>query len=209
FGALEHLDLGMNHLPAAVTGLELTVENDSRSDFELVLEIADLMKPGERQNSSPVARLRLQDPPAAPARIRGADGDDLRCDRSLRSRNELRDRRQRAAVLVAKRQGVENVLDRGNSGPRELVRSLRSYALHELRRRREQGERRAEVAFRGSIDRGGRGPLPQALDLAQALRGAAVARLFGVERKIGDERAQPLERSPIRPAFFRRVVDQL
>ena len=208
-GALEHLDLGVNHLPPAVAGFELTMENDSRTGLQLLLEVADLMEPRERQYRAAVARLRLEDAPPAPAGVGGADGDDLRGDGGFRSRHELRDRRQRTAVLVTERQVIENVLDRADAEACELLRPLRADALHELRRRGEQRECRAEVAVRRRIRRGGHGRLLQTLDLAQPLRGAPMPHVFGVEREVGHQRAQSFERPPICPAFFCRPVDEL
>src|SRR5262249_52145360 len=180
--ALENLDLGMDHLPAAVRGFELAVEDDSRADFEPLLEIGDLVEPGERQHSAPVTRLRLEDPSTPSARVRLSDSYDLRGDGGFRSANELRDRRQRTAVLVAKRQVVEDVLDRGDAEARELIRALRPHAFHELHRRREQRERGTEVALGRSIDRVWRGGPLQALDLGETLHGTPVARVVSVER---------------------------
>ena len=137
-GALEQLDLRVNHLPPAVAGFDLAVQNDSRTGLSGCSKYrSDGTR--ERQSAPPsiavASRMRRRRRPAKRSRRRRSRptvaSDPGRASRSASA----------TAVLVAERQMEEQIVDRREAERRELLGALRSDALHELHRRGEQCER--------------------------------------------------------------------
>src|SRR5579862_8412357 len=140
----EILDLGMDHPPrsAGERRLDLAVHEEPLSLAQPAAEPRDLVEPDEDEQPARVAQHRLQDGTAAPSRARLVDARHLADGRRLVPRHERGERTERASVLVAERQVVEDVLDRAEAEARELLRALRADAaehLHLLRERRERG----------------------------------------------------------------------
>src|SRR5437879_1985382 len=90
-----------------------------------------------------VAEHDLEAAPAAAARARLVDAGDVAHRRRLLADVELTERAERAPVLVAERQVVEEVLDGREAEARQLGGALRADAAHRLRGLGERGERRA------------------------------------------------------------------
>ena len=208
--ALEDVHFRVDHLPAPAAGLELPVEHDACADLELLREVRRLVEPRQRQHCSAVTRLRLEDAPPAPARVRRADGNDLRRHGRFRARHELRHRRERAAILVTERQVIQHIFDAGDPEPRELLGALGADTLEKLRGGGEQSQRRSDVTFRREVRRSRRRTgLLQRVQLVKTCGGGALPRLVGVEREVVEESAQPLQRRSGPSLLLRGAVDQL
>src|SRR5438128_495590 len=114
-------------------------------------EVRDLVEPDEEEEPVAVAQHDLEDVPAAAARARLADAGDLAHRRRLLADVELAERLERAPVLVAERQVIEEVLDGREAEARQLGGALRADAAHRLRGLGERGERRADRGRRGPV----------------------------------------------------------
>src|SRR5207244_1686875 len=104
-----------------------------------------------RARAVAVAQHDLEDAPAAAARARLVNAGDLAHRRRLLADMELAERPERAPVLVAERQVIEEVLDRVQAEARQLGSALRADAAHRLRGLGERGERHADRGRRRPV----------------------------------------------------------
>jgi hypothetical protein len=159
----ELLDLGMDDAAraAAERQVDAPVHHEALPLAEAPPEPPDLVEPDEHQERVGVAQPHLEHraPVAARARLLhlrdGADG------RRLLAGPERAERQERAAVLVAERQVIEEVLDGVEAEAAELLRPLRADAGDGGGRRRERREplrervrgRPIRAPFRGRVRR--------------------------------------------------------
>src|SRR5881628_1723820 len=149
----EDLHLGVDDAlgTAAERRLDPAVHDEALPLAQAAAEVRDLVEPDEEEEPVAVAQHDLEDVPAAAARARFADAGDLAHHRRLLADVELAERLERAPVLVAERQVIEEVLDGREAEARQLGGALRADAAHRLRGLGERGERRADGGRRRPV----------------------------------------------------------
>ena len=114
--------------------LELAEEDDALMRTEDVVE-ERLVEPDGAERAGAVAHDQLEDLEARPARRANPAPDDFADDRRRDAGPQRGDRLERAAILVADREPIEEVFDRVQADALEIGRAPRADALEELQRR--------------------------------------------------------------------------
>src|SRR5262249_20765896 len=147
------LDLGMDHAPAgaAERRRDLAVHEEALSLAEPAPEVRYLVEPDEDEQPASVAQDRLQDGPAPPPRARLVHARDLADGGRFGAGLEGGERAERAAVLVAEREMVEDVLHGAEPETGEVGGPLLADPTHHLEGLGEPRQRRLDRRVRGSI----------------------------------------------------------
>ena len=134
---VEDLVLRIRELESAVSPhLGETEQHDALTPGEDVAQ-ERLVQPRRPQRPAWIADERLEDlEPRTPGRAEAAAQDAPRHGRGL-TRLERRNRLQMTAILVAKREPVQQIFNRGQAGVSEIGRAPGTDALEELQWRRE------------------------------------------------------------------------
>ncbi len=133
-GLRQHFVLRVLELQAVRRQLELAKEDDSLVRPEDVVE-KRLVEPDGAERTGRVAHDQLEDLEARPARRADSAADDLADDRGRDARTKRRDRLECAAVFVADRESIEEILDGVEADALEIGGAPRADAFEELQRR--------------------------------------------------------------------------
>ena len=147
------LHVRVDHPLAALHALlDLPVQEDTLTKLIALLKIAMLVIPQQKEEAGFVAHNRFQHPTTPAGQKATAHTGDLSGYRGLISNLKITDLLDLAPVLIAKRNMVQQVFDRLDTQPGQLLRATRAYAFDILYRffeRRLGGAKRARRRGRG------------------------------------------------------------
>jgi hypothetical protein len=133
FDAFHQFVLRTLHLEPVRGELELAEQDHALVRMEDVVE-EGLVEPDGAQAPRPIADEHLEDPEPRPPRRPDAAAENLAEHRRRHAGTQLRDRLEMAAVLVARREPVKEILDRRQPRAPEIRRPPRPHAFQKLER---------------------------------------------------------------------------
>ena len=152
------LDLGMDDaLAAAGRALDPAVHQAALAGAEAGAEVGDPVVPGEAEQTGRVAQHRLQNAPPPAADVALVELQQLADQAGALAGLHAGDVAHPAAVLVAERQVVEQILDRADAELAEHRGAARADLADELHVLAQSRERRGQIAAGGVVLDRGRG----------------------------------------------------